>query len=124
MLLIIKYEPYIRNKAALVLFWDLGARNREVTMLRIKHIHLQERSGEGEVPHEAKTGGGPILLTCSFPYVRDWLNNHTFRNSPEARLICNLHNGSPISQKPLLLSTLVLLLGDAFKEMMLPSAGE
>lgn len=89
-------------------------------MLRIKHIHLQERSGEGEVPHEAKTGGGPILLTCSFPYVRDWLNNHTFRNSPEARLICNLHNGSPISQKPLLLSMLVLLLGDAFKEMMLP----
>jgi hypothetical protein len=52
--------------------------------------------GEGEVPHEAKTGGGPILLTCSFPYVRDWLNNHPFRNSAEARLICNLHNGSPI----------------------------
>ncbi len=65
-------------------------------MLKIKHIRLREKYGEGEVLHEAKTGGGPILLTCSFPYVRDWLNNHPFRNSPEARLICNLHNGSPI----------------------------
>jgi len=36
---------------------------------------MRERYGEGEVPHEAKTGGGPILLTYSFPYVRDWLNN-------------------------------------------------
>jgi hypothetical protein len=39
---------------------------------------------------------GPILLNCSFPYVRERLNNHPFRNSPEARLIFNLHNGSPI----------------------------
>jgi integrase/recombinase XerD len=96
LLAIVKYEPYIRNKAALTLFWDLDARNHEVTMLKIKHIRLREKYGEGEVPHEAKTGGGPILLTWSFPYVRDWLNNHPFRNSPEARLICNLHNGSPI----------------------------
>jgi|SRR5918994_1879759 hypothetical protein len=99
LLLVVKYEPYIRNKAALTLFWDLDARNHEVTMLKIKHIRMRERYGEGEVPHEAKTGGGPTLLTCSFPYVRDWLNNHPFRNSPEARLICNLHNGSPINQK-------------------------
>ena len=35
-----------------------------------------------EIPHEAKTGTGPILLTCSFPYVRDWLNEHQFRNEP------------------------------------------
>jgi integrase/recombinase XerD len=93
---VVKYEPYIRNKTALRLFWDLDARNHEVTMLKIKHFRLRERDGEDEVPHEAKTSGGPILLTCSFPYVRDWLNNHPFRNSSEARLICNLHNGSPI----------------------------
>ena len=96
LLKVVKYEPYIRDKTALTLFWDLDARNHEVTMLKIKHFRLRERDGEDEVPHEAKTSGGPILLTCSFPYVRDWLNNHPFRNSSEARLICNLHNGSPI----------------------------
>jgi integrase/recombinase XerD len=105
LLTVVKYELYIRNKAALTLFWDLDARNHEVTMLKIKHIRLRERYGEGEVPHEAKTGGGPILLTCSFPYVRDWLNNHPFRNSGDARLICNLHNGSQV--KPEAMNTMM-----------------
>jgi integrase/recombinase XerD len=93
---IVKYEPYKRNKAALTLFWDLDARNHEVTLLKIKHIRLRERYGEGEIPHEAKTGSGPALLTCSFPYVRDWLNEHPFRNEPDARLICNLHTGASV----------------------------
>jgi integrase/recombinase XerD len=93
---ILKYEPYLRNKAALTLFWDLDARNHEITLLKIKHIRLLERYGEGEIPHESKTGTGPILLTCSFPYVRDWLNKHPFKNSPDARLICNLQNGSSV----------------------------
>ncbi len=92
----IKYEPYKRNKAALALLWDLDARPHEVTLLKIKHKRLKEKYGEGEIPHEAKTGSGPLLLTFSFPYLRDWLNEHPFRNEPEARLICNLLTGSPI----------------------------
>ena len=88
---------YKRNKAILSLLWDLNARPHEVTLLKIKHIRLKEKYGEGEVPHEAKTGSGPILLTCSFPYVRDWLNEHPFKNEPNARLICNLINGAPIT---------------------------
>ncbi|MGD1838242.1 MAG: hypothetical protein ACPKPY_09340 [Nitrososphaeraceae archaeon] len=97
LLTIIKYESYKRNKAILSLLWDLDARPHEVTLLKIKHIRLKEKYGEGEVPHEAKTGSGPILLTCSFPYVRDWLNEHPFKNEPNARLICNLINGAPIT---------------------------
>ena len=64
--------------------------------MKIKHLRLKERYGEGEIPYEAKTGSGPILLTCSFPYVRDWLNEHPFKNSPDARVICNLINGAPV----------------------------
>jgi hypothetical protein len=82
-----------QGSSTYTLFWDLDARNQEVTMRKIKHISLREKHGEDEVPHEAKTGGGPILPTCSFPYMRDCLNNQPFRNSPEATLICNLHNG-------------------------------
>jgi integrase len=94
---IIKYESYKRNKAILSLLWDLDARPHELTLLKIKHIRLKDKYGEGEIPHEAKTGTGPILLTCSFPYVRDWLNEHPFKNEPNSRLICNLINGSPIT---------------------------
>lgn len=96
-LLITKYELYKRNKAILALLWDLDARPHEITLLKIKHVSIKERYGEGEIPHEAKTGGGPILLTCSFPYVRDWLNEHPFKNNPEARLICNLNTGAPVN---------------------------
>ena len=61
-----------------------------------KNIRLKENYGEGDIPYQAKTGSGPILLTYSFPYVRDWLNEHPFKNSPDSRLICSLLNGSPI----------------------------
>jgi integrase/recombinase XerD len=96
LLTIIKYEPFKRNKAAISLCWDLNARNHEITLLKIKHIRLRERYGEGEIPYQSKTGTGPALLTFSFPYVRDWLNEHPFRNEPEARLICNLITGGPV----------------------------
>jgi ribosomal protein L37E len=96
LLSILKYEPHKRNKAAITLMWDLNARNHELTLLRIKHVRLREKYGEGEIPYEAKTGSGPILLTLSFPYVRDWLNEHPFKNEPNARLICSLITGSPI----------------------------
>lgn len=29
--------------------------------------------------------------------MRDWLNEHPFKNEPDARLICNLNNGSSIT---------------------------
>ena len=96
---LIKYEPNPRNKAILALMWDLDARPHEITLLRIKHIRLKEKYGEGEIPYEAKTGTGPILLTCSFPYVRDWLNQHPFANESNAKLICNLHTGGTINPK-------------------------
>jgi integrase/recombinase XerD len=101
LLTIVKYEPIIRNKAALMLFWDLDARNHEITTLRIGNIRLRERYAEGEIPYNTKTGGGPILLTCSFPYVRDWLNKHPFKNTPQSRLICSLRNGAPIKPEAL-----------------------
>jgi integrase/recombinase XerD len=94
---VVKYESYKRNKAALTLLWDLNARNHEVTLLKVKHVRLGERYGEAEIPHESKTGGGPALLMCSFPYVRDWLNEHPFRNEPNSSIICNLTTGSSIT---------------------------
>jgi hypothetical protein len=96
LLSIVKYEPYKRNKAILTLLWDFNARPHEITLMRIKNLRLREKYGEGEVPYEAKTGSGPILLTFSFPYVRDWLNEHPFKNESNARLVCNLTTGGQV----------------------------
>jgi len=93
---LIKYEPYKRNKAVLTLFWELNRRNHEITILKLKRIRFKEKYAEGEVPHEAKTGSGPILLTISFQYVRDWINEHSFKNTPDAYLICNIMTDAPV----------------------------
>ena len=76
-------------------------KNHEVTLVRNKHILLRERYREGEIPHQAKTGTGPILLIFPFLNVRDWLNEHPFCNMPEARLICNFVNGFQIKPEAL-----------------------
>ncbi len=60
-LLITKYEKHRRNKAVLTLLWDLDARPHEITLLKIKHISIREQYGEGEIPHQAKTGSGISL---------------------------------------------------------------
>jgi integrase/recombinase XerD len=96
LLTIVAYEPELRNQAIITLLWDLDARPHEITALRIRDIILNEQYGEGTIPLNTKTGGGPILLTSSFTYVRDWINKHNFKNEPNARLICNLHTGAPM----------------------------
>ncbi|MGA9154111.1 MAG: hypothetical protein WBZ36_26310 [Candidatus Nitrosopolaris sp.] len=96
-LTIVSYEPEIRNQAIITLLWDLDARNHEITALRIKDVILREQYGEGIIPSNTKTGGGPILLTSSFTYVRDWINKHPFKNEPDAKLICSLINGTSVN---------------------------
>ena len=61
----------IQVQVAISLLWDLYARNHEVTMLKIKHIMLRSALWGRKIPHESKLGTGPVLLTCSFPYIRD-----------------------------------------------------
>jgi hypothetical protein len=75
----------------------LDARPHEVALLKVKNLKLGPRYAEGEIPHESKTGTGPIMLTSSFPYVRDWLNEHPFRNEPNSRVICNLVTGGSVT---------------------------
>jgi integrase/recombinase XerD len=87
------------NQAIITLLWDADGRNHEITALRIKDIVLNEQYGEGTIPSNTKTGGGPFLLRSSFTYVRDWINRHPFKNEPNARLICNLVNGAPVTSQ-------------------------
>src|SRR5215469_12758583 len=99
-LTIVSYEQELRNQAIITLLWDLDARPHEVTALRTiwrRDIILNEQYGEGIIPLNTKTGGGPILLTSSFTYVRDWINRHQFKNESDARLIGNLYTGAPIT---------------------------
>jgi hypothetical protein len=92
LMLAVKYEPLVRNQAAIMMAWDMDARNHEVTNVAIKNVRFKERYAEGEIP-DGKTGSGPILLTASYPFLLTWYNLHPFRNNPNARLICDLRTG-------------------------------
>ena len=79
---VIKYERSRRNKAIISLLWDLDARPHEITLLKIKHIRLREKYGEGEIPFAAKPEAVQYfnLLISLFS---DWLNEHPDRNNNE-----------------------------------------
>jgi integrase/recombinase XerD len=77
----------------------VNGRNHEIAALRIRDVILSEQYGEGTIPSNTKTGGGPFLLRSSFTYVRDWINKHPFKNEPNARLICNLYTGAPVTSQ-------------------------
>jgi site-specific recombinase XerD len=120
-LTIVEYEPELRNKAIISLLWDLDARPHEITALRVRDIMLHEQYGEGNIPSNTKTGGGPILLTSSFTYVRDWINDHPFKNERNARLICNLLTGAPI--RPQLIWDVLNRLKERIKRLMVSPTG-
>jgi hypothetical protein len=94
MLKIVEYAPEPRDKVAITLLCDFDARPHEVTALSRRYKDIEEQYAENTIPYNTKTGGGPILLRGSFPYVRDWLNQDSSKNEP---LIHHLHNGKSIN---------------------------
>jgi integrase/recombinase XerD len=93
-LLVTKYESILERRAAERMLWDLDARNKDIILIKRKNIRFKEAYAEGEIPHEAKTGPGPFVLTVSFADVLAWYNQHPFKY-PEARLMCN-STGRPL----------------------------
>ena len=91
---IIKYEPHLRNKALIILSYDCNSRPHELTKLRIENIRFNDKYAEGEIPFDTKTGRRDILLRGSFPYCRDWLNQHPHRNNPNAYFFYDLRNST------------------------------
>jgi integrase/recombinase XerD len=89
MLSILKYEPVVRNKAIITMMWDMAGRNHEITSLKMKDLIFHDFYADGEIPRNTKTGGGPFMLTLSFPYARDWFNKHPRKNDDNAHFICN-----------------------------------
>jgi integrase/recombinase XerD len=89
---ILKYESHPRNKAIITMGWDMLARNHEITSLRIRDINfgVSDVYAEGEIPDNTKTGGGEVVFGMSYPYVRDWYNQHPRKDDDDACFICNL----------------------------------
>lgn len=80
-----------QDKAMFSLFFETGLRPKELLMLQIRNITIQEDIVEVEIPLETKTGDvhKPVLCIASKPSMIEWLNKHPFRTEPNSWLFIN-----------------------------------
>ena len=88
---------YARNKAALAVDWDSGARSGEFRSMKVGDV-TDHKNGM-EITVDGRQGQRTVTLITSVPYLRRWLEVHPKADDPEAPLWCGLDSGTEISYK-------------------------
>lgn len=78
----LKHSYSSRNKCFIRVLYESGARIGEILNLRVKNILVQDHGIRLEL--NGKTGKRTVLLIDSTPIVQEYLNNHPFKDNPEA----------------------------------------
>jgi len=71
-----------RDKALISSLYERGARISEIGNLKIKHVKFDQYGAVLIV--DGKTGMRRVRIIFSSPYLATWLENHPFRDNPEA----------------------------------------
>jgi integrase len=71
-----------RDKALIASLYESGARISEIGNLKIKHVKFDQYGAVLIV--DGKTGMRRVRIIFSSPYLATWLENHPFRDNPEA----------------------------------------
>jgi len=79
----------IRDKAFTSVLWESGARIAENGNLQIKNATKNDVGYILDL--NGKTGRRSVLIVSSAPLLTQWLNQHPFRNDPEAPLWVHYH---------------------------------
>lgn len=90
---LLSHTPNLRDRAFLTLALATGQRLDAIRTLRIKHVESDGRTmdirlNEREAALKGASGTRPLLWAKH--YVRDWYENHPYRDDPEAALFCPL----------------------------------
>lgn len=86
-----------RDRAIISVLWESGCRISELINVQIKHIVFEDLVTR--VMLNGKTGMRRVPLIDSTPYLAEWMNNHPFKDDPEASLWVGI--GSVGRDKPL-----------------------
>ncbi len=71
-----------RDKAMIACLYESGTRISELGDLKIKHVKFDQYGAALMV--DGKTGMRRVRIIFSSPYLATWLDNHPFRQNPEA----------------------------------------
>jgi integrase/recombinase XerD len=92
-LLFLKYRPSKRDRCYHAISRDSSCRPHELLKLKIKDVVFKMASDGhrqyAEILVNGKTGTRAIPLINSIPYVKDMLDSHPMKNSPNEHLIYN-----------------------------------
>jgi site-specific recombinase XerD len=95
-----------RDKAMIAVWYEAGLRVAELATLRIKDVMWQNGDDvKAKIKVRGKTGERVIPLVVSAPYLKRWLENHPFRDDPDAVVFCSFaksNYGGVIDYQPLL----------------------
>ena len=73
-----------RDKAFISMLYESGCRLGEIISLKLKHVSFDDYGAAIMV--DGKTGQRRVRLVSSVPYIRDWINSHPSKDSPESFL--------------------------------------
>jgi len=79
-----------RDRAIIMTLWDSAARATEVLNLNIGHVEIDKYGAVIVV--EGKTGMRRIRLIEAVPDLQAWINQHPYKNNPEAPLFVTFRN--------------------------------
>jgi site-specific recombinase XerD/ribosomal protein L40E len=95
-----------RDKALILVLYESGCRIGEVLSLKIRNVRFDEHGAQLTV--NGKTGMRRVRIIASSPALATWINNHPFRENPDAPLWVS--QGTRNRDKPLMHRTVVGLL--------------
>jgi|UniRef100_A0AAT9JH98 site-specific recombinase XerD len=90
---LIEVADNMRDKAMIAVCYEAGLRVGELAGLRIRDIEFFTNStGEmrAKIKVTGKTGERVIPIVMSVPYLKRWLDEHPFRDDPNAYVFCSL----------------------------------
>lgn len=88
---------HLRDKAAIAVAWDSGARSEEFCSLRVGDVSDTKHGLKLSV--DGKQGERSIMILTSTPYLRQWLNVHPGRDTPTAPLWSKLNEPEDTSYR-------------------------
>jgi len=92
---LVEFAPSTRDKAYVITLYETGCRNGEMLNIKLKHVSFESQGTILRV--HGKTGSRRVMVITSAPYLRDWINNHPYKNDPNAYLWI-MDGGKPLSQ--------------------------
>lgn len=91
---ITEFASHLRDKALFQCKLDAGCRIGEILTPRISEVEFNDNGAI--IYTDGKTGRQPVILTWSAKILSVWINNHPFRQDPDAPLWPLLDRDKPV----------------------------